>query len=173
MFTSGILEKTWMMSALRISGKFGPALRMKVTTVERAKSKGFGFVSFQRHEDAQKAVDEMNGKEHNGKQIYIGQAQKVKQQTELKHKLEQMKQDRIARYQDVSLNVKMFDDGIDDERLQKEFSSFGTITGAKVMMEVGGSKWFGFVCFSSPEESTKAVTEMHGRIIATKPGSPH
>ncbi|KAF1475860.1 Polyadenylate-binding protein 1, partial [Megadyptes antipodes antipodes] len=151
-------------------GKFGPALSVKVMTDESGKSKGFGFVSFERHEDAQKAVDEMNGKELNGKQIYVGRAQKkVERQTELKREFEQMKQDRITRYQGVNLYVKNLDDGIDDERLRKEFSPFGTITSAKVMMEGGRSKGFGFVCFSSPEEATKAVTEMNGRIVATKP----
>uniref|UniRef100_A0A8C2SPJ3 Polyadenylate-binding protein n=1 Tax=Coturnix japonica TaxID=93934 RepID=A0A8C2SPJ3_COTJA len=155
-------------------GKFGPALSVKVMTDESGKSKGFGFVSFERHEDAQKAVDEMNGKELNGKQIYVGRAQKkVERQTELKRKFEQMKQDRITRYQGVNLYVKNLDDGIDDERLRKEFSPFGTITSAKVMMEGGRSKGFGFVCFSSPEEATKAVTEMNGRIVATKPINPY
>uniref|UniRef100_A0A2I3MYA6 Poly(A) binding protein cytoplasmic 3 n=1 Tax=Papio anubis TaxID=9555 RepID=A0A2I3MYA6_PAPAN len=113
-------------------GKFGPALSVKVMTDESGKSKGFGFVSFERHEDAQKAVDEMNGKELNGKQIYVGRAQKkVERQTELKRKFEQMKQDRITRYQVVNLYVKNLDDDIDDERLRKAFSPFGTITSAK------------------------------------------
>uniref|UniRef100_A0AAQ4QJJ0 Polyadenylate-binding protein n=1 Tax=Gasterosteus aculeatus aculeatus TaxID=481459 RepID=A0AAQ4QJJ0_GASAC len=150
--------------------KYGPALSIRVMTDESGKSKGFGFVSFERHEDAQKAVDDMNGKELNGRQVYVGRAQKKgERQNELKRKFEQMKQDRMTRYQGVNLYVKNLDDGLDDERLRKEFSPFGTITSAKVMMEGGRSKGFGFVCFSSPEEATKAVTEMNGRIVATKP----
>jgi len=149
---------------------YGNAMSIRVMTDDGGKSRGFGFVSFERHEDAQKAVDEMNGKEFNGKLIYVGRAQKkMERQTELKRKFEQMKQDRMTRYQGVNLYVKNLDDGLDDERLRKEFTPFGTITSAKVMMEGGRSKGFGFVCFSSPEEATKAVTEMNGRIVATKP----
>ena len=70
----------------------------------------------------------------------------------------------------VNLYIKNLEDGIDDERLRTEFSQFGTITSAKVMKDdKGNSKGFGFVCFSSPDEATKAVTEMNGRIIVTKP----
>ncbi|KAL6457659.1 hypothetical protein MHYP_G00346220 [Metynnis hypsauchen] len=153
-----------------VFSKYGNAMSIRVMTDDTGKSRGFGFVSFERHEDAQKAVDEMNGKELNGKLIYVGRAQKkVERQIELKRKFEQMKQDRMTRYQGVNLYVKNLDDGIDDERLRKEFSPFGTITSAKVMMDGGRSKGFGFVCFSSPEEATKAVTEMNGRIVATKP----
>ena len=35
--------------------------------------------------------------------------------------------------------------------------------------EKGQTKGFGFVCFSAPDEATKAVTEMNGSIVASKP----
>ena len=134
------------------------------------KNMGFGFVSFEEPESAEAAVNELNNKEVQGKTIYVGRAQKkAERQTELKKKFEAMKLERMNRYQGVNLYVKNLDDTIDDERLRQEFSPFGTITSAKVMAEEGRSKGFGFVCFSSPEEATKAVTEMNGRIIVAKP----
>ncbi|NWU91676.1 EPAB protein, partial [Upupa epops] len=165
-----------------IFSKFGKTLSVKVMMDSAGRSKGFGFVNFEKHEEAQKArgssltpvhwqaVADMNGKEINGRMVYVGRAQKkLERQSELKRKFEQIKQERVRRYQGVNLYVKNLDDGIDDERLRKEFSPYGTITSAKVMTESGQSKGFGFVCFSSPEEATKAVTEMNGRIVSTKP----
>uniref|UniRef100_A0A8C9SMT7 Polyadenylate-binding protein n=1 Tax=Scleropages formosus TaxID=113540 RepID=A0A8C9SMT7_SCLFO len=153
-----------------IFSQYGRTLSVRVMMDEQGRSRGFGFVNFEKHEDAQKAVEEMNGKELNGRTMYVGRAQKkLERQGELKRKFEQIKQERLHRYQGVNLYVKNLDDGIDDEKLRKEFAPYGTITSAKVMMDGGHSKGFGFVCFSSPEEATKAVTEMNGRIVSTKP----
>uniref|UniRef100_A0A8D8WM82 Polyadenylate-binding protein n=1 Tax=Cacopsylla melanoneura TaxID=428564 RepID=A0A8D8WM82_9HEMI len=134
------------------------------------KSRGFGFVAYESPEFAEKAVAAWNGKDVDGKILYVGRAQKKAERTqELKRRFEMLKIERLNRYQGVNLYVKNLDDSIDDERLRKEFTPFGTITSAKVMSEDGRSKGFGFVCFSSPEEATKAVTEMNGRIIGSKP----
>ncbi|KAM8737621.1 polyadenylate-binding protein 4 isoform 1-T2 [Acanthopagrus schlegelii] len=150
--------------------KYGKTLSVKVMTDPTGKSRGFGFVSYEKHEDANKAVEDMNGSDLNGKTVFVGRAQKkMERQAELKRKFELLKQERISRYQGVNLYIKNLDDTIDDEKLRKEFSPFGSITSAKVMLEEGRSKGFGFVCFSSPEEATKAVTEMNGRIVGSKP----
>merc|ERR1712098_140455 len=65
--------------------------------------------------------------------------------------------------------VKNLDDTVSDDKLREAFSQYGTITSARIMSDGEKSKGFGFVCFSSPEEATKAVTEMNGRIIVAKP----
>nr|KAF6358738.1 poly(A) binding protein cytoplasmic 1 like [Pipistrellus kuhlii] len=153
--------------------QFGKTLSVKVMRDDSGQSRGFGFVNFEKHEEAQKAVMDMNGKEVRGQLLYVGRAQKwAERQNELKRRFQQMKQlkqDRLNHYQGVNLYVKNLDDSIDNERLRKEFSPYGVITSAKVMTEGGHSKGFGFVCFSSPEEATKAVTEMNGCILGTKP----
>lgn len=150
--------------------KYGKISSVKVMKSEEGKSKGFGFVSFEKPEEAEAACDDLNGNEIDGKTVYVGRAQKkAERQAELKRKFDALKMERMNRYQGVNLYVKNLDDTIDDDRLRKEFAPFGTITSAKVMFEEGRSRGFGFVCFSNPEEATKAVTEMNGRIIVAKP----
>lgn len=151
--------------------KYGKITSHKVMSKDDGKSRGFGFVAYENAEAAEKAVKALNGKElGDGKILYVGRAQKkVERQLELKRKFEEIKSERLNRYHGVNLYVKNLDDTIDDERLRLEFDTFGTITSAKVMLEDGRSKGFGFVCFSDPQEATKAVTEMNGRICGSKP----
>lgn len=102
------------------------------------KSRGFGFVAFEDPEAAERAVNDLGGKELvEGKPLYVGRAQKkAERQQELKRKFEQLKMERLHRFQGVNLYVKNIDDNIDDERLRKEFAPFGTITSAKVSHDV-------------------------------------
>jgi len=70
----------------------------------------------------------------------------------------------------VNLYVKNLDDEMTDKGLQDLFTPFGQITSAKVMGDDRGRcKGFGFVCYKSPDEATKAVTEMHLKVFKGKP----
>jgi len=150
---------------------FGSIKSAVIMRDEQGKSKGFGFVNFENPEDAEQSVDGLHEKEHDGKTIFVGRAQKKgERESELRAKFEQIKMEHMTKYQGVNLYIKNLDDDIDDTKLRGIFDQFGTITSAKVMNDPKGqSKGFGFVCFSTPEEATKAVTEMNGKIVGSKP----
>lgn len=154
--------------------KYGEITSAVVAKGEDGKSKGHGFINFKDAGAAENAVQEMHDSDFNGnlngKKLFVGRFQKKFERVSTLKKLhEEKKQERQNRYMGINLYIKNLDDTIDDERLRKEFASFGTITSAKVMQENGRSKGFGFVCFSAPEEATKAVTDMNGRIVGSKP----
>ena len=79
---------------------------------------------------------DLSGREWNGQKLYAARAQKkAERQMNLKSHFEKQKSERIRRYQGVNLYVKNLDYTIDDGRLREEFSAYGTITSAKVMMD--------------------------------------
>lgn len=150
---------------------FGPVTSISFAVDENGKPKEFGFVNYENFEDARRAVEEMNEKEVKGKVLYVGRAQKKSErEDDLRKQYEKIREEKLSKYQGINLYVKNIDELIDDAKLREEFQPFGVITSAKVMTdEKGVSKGFGFVCFSNPDEATKAVTEMNGRIINGKP----
>lgn len=147
---------------------------------ENNQTLGYAFVNYVEHESALSAIETLDGKEYktvlDGVEItqplYVGRAQKkVERERELRAKFEAEKMDRISKFQGVNLYVKNLDDNVSDELLRDEFATMGTITSARVMkdMKDGRSRGFGFVCFSTPEEATRAVNEMNGKLISNKP----
>lgn len=146
----------------------------------KVQSLGYGFINFAEHESAVEAVEQLNGKEFpstvDGEEtmleLFVGRAQKkAERERELRAKFEAQKMDRISKFQGVNLYVKNLDDTVTDDMLRDLFSEMGTITSARVMkdMKDGRSRGFGFVCYSTPEEATRAVNEMNGKILASKP----
>lgn len=151
--------------------QFGSVTSALISVDEEGKSKGFGFVNFDNHEEAQKAVDTLHDTEHNGRKLFVSRAQKkAEREEELRRSYEQAKMEKLSKYQGVNLYIKNLEDDVDDDKLRAEFEVFGTVTSCKVMRdEKGTSKGFGFVCFSTPDEATKAVAEMNNKMIGTKP----
>ncbi|WMV57055.1 hypothetical protein MTR67_050440 [Solanum verrucosum] len=154
-----------------VFGEFGSITSAVVMRDADGKSKGFGFVNFEDADDAAKAVEALNGKKFDEKEWYVGKAQKKSErEQELKNKFEQTAKEAVDKYQGVNLYVKNLDDTIDDEKLKELFAEFGTITSCKVMRDPSGiSRGSGFVAFSTPEEASRALSEMNGKMIVSKP----
>ena len=63
-----------------IFGKFGNVEEANVITDKYSgRSKGFGFVTFEKDEDAQKAISEMNDKEVDGRNIKVNEARPMRE----------------------------------------------------------------------------------------------
>ncbi|KAG6076950.1 Polyadenylate-binding protein, cytoplasmic and nuclear [Claviceps sp. LM219 group G6] len=218
--------------------RYGDITSSSLARDQEGKSRGFGFVNYTTHESAAKAVDELNGRDFHGQDLYVGRAQKKhEREEELRRSYEAARLEKANKYQGVNLYIKNLDDDVDDEKLRQMFSEFGPITSAKVMRDApsdgseadeqeeesaekeaetkkedtkeataeeatsektaektsdkaadktsdktaekkgdkkgdkkfGKSKGFGFVCFSNPDDATKAVAEMNQRMINGKP----
>lgn len=134
-------------------------------------SRGFGFINFVNHDSAMAAVEGLNNIEFHGKQLFVGRAQKRGERLdELRRQFEAVRLDRQSKYHGVNLYVKNLDEQVDEERIRMEFTPFGVITSAKIMVDENGrSKGFGFVCFSTPEEAGRAISGMNGKLIFGKP----
>ncbi|PVU84869.1 hypothetical protein BB560_006587 [Smittium megazygosporum] len=151
--------------------KFGEITSIAIQKDANDSSRGFGFVNYLEHESAAKAVEALHDFEFKGRNLFVSRAQKrIEREEELRRRYEQQRIEKINKTQGVNLYIKNFGDDVDDEKLRNEFAVYGVITSAKVMVDENGkSKGFGFVCFSSPDEATKAVSEMNNRMWGNKP----
>jgi len=170
-------------------GEFGTVTSMALR--DDNKGRKFAFVNFETTEQAKACVEAMHMKEmrtpeevekakEEGKEdevgidghpvgkLYVQRAQsKTERQTELREKFSGSKEPKQA---GVNLYVKNLDENTDEAGLRALFESFGQITSvATPTDDKGKCKGFGFVCFASPDEATKAVTEMHLKVVKGKP----
>ncbi|MBA0759675.1 hypothetical protein Gotri_022522 [Gossypium trilobum] len=154
-----------------IFGEYGEITSAVVMRDADGKSKCFGFVNFENANDAAKAVEALNGKKFDDKEWYVGKAQKKSEREhELKAQFEQTMKEAADKSQGANLYIKNLDDSIGDETLKELFSEFGNITSCKVMCDPNGiSKGSGFVAFSTPEEASRALAEMNGKMVVSKP----
>ncbi|ESQ28031.1 hypothetical protein EUTSA_v10018219mg [Eutrema salsugineum] len=152
-------------------GKYGDISSAVVMKDQSGNSRCFGFVNFESPEAAAVAVEKMNGISLGEDVLYVGRAQKKSErEEELRRKFEQERISRFEKLQGSNLYLKNLDDSVNDEKLKEMFSEYGNVTSCKVMMNSQGlSRGFGFVAYSNPEEASRALNEMNGKMIGRKP----
>jgi len=172
--------------------KFGSITSVAVRTDN--KDRKFAFVNFDESASARKAVEEMHGKDMRNPeeieaskakaepeeygadglfahQLYVQRAQsKAERQADMKDKFQGASSPSEGRQHGVNLYVKNLDEETDEAGLRALFEPFGQITSVATPLDDRRKcKGFGFVCFESPDEATKAVTEMHLKVVQGKP----
>ena len=131
--------------------KFGDIRSSKLMIDIMGESKGFGFISYYRWEDAIKAKDNLDDKELLGKKIKINFLEKGRR--------------RVVKRNNIYVK-EIPKKNFTDKELIELFSKFGKINSAIVLKDENGeSKGFGFVCFENPEDAEKAKNEMNGKKI--------
>ncbi|KAK9111156.1 hypothetical protein Scep_018675 [Stephania cephalantha] len=170
-YVKNFSENTSEEDLKKFFGNYGPITSAVIMRDANGDSRGFGFINFQNPDDAAVAVEKLNGSNLSDKVLYVGKAQKKSErEAELKAKFEQERLGRFEKLQGSNLYLKNLDDTVNDDKLKEMFSEFGAITSCKVMLDPQGqSKGSGFVAFSTPEEATRAVNEMNGKMIGKKP----
>ncbi|KAH6782228.1 binding protein 2 [Perilla frutescens var. hirtella] len=170
-FVKNLAESTTDDDLKNTFGEYGTITSAVVMRDADGKSRCFGFVNFEDADDAAKAVEALNGKKIDEKEWYVGKAQKkTEREQELKSRFEQTAKEAVDKFQGVNLYVKNLDDSIDDGKLKELFAEYGTITSCKVMQDPSGiSRGSGFVAFSTPEEASRALAEMNGKMVISKP----
>jgi len=133
-------------------------------------SRGFGFVNFETHEGAVRALSRFQdlnklrelapGLLHPKDELYAAQAvpkNKRKRQ--------------ISQAPNRNLYIKNIASSVTDQQLHDLFASFGEITSAKIMVneDTGERRGFGFVCFKKSEDARAAITKMNNQMFEGKP----
>lgn len=146
--------------------------------IVQADNKGrmFGFCNFATFDQAAAAVEALHGKdmreskEGDATEEDLLYCQRAQSKAERVAQLKSEFQGNTRPDTGVNLYIKNLDDSVDDEKLKELFQSYGNVVSAKVMRdEKNLSRGFGFVSFSASEDATRAVTEMHLKLIAAKP----
>ena len=130
--------------------EYGDIKVCKLNTDYYGQSKGFGYVFYQDSKFAETALNDLQGKELDGKVLQVCHLIPGKTKDNFKN----------------NLYVKNFPKNFTEEDLKKIFEGFGEIKSVVISRDTNGeSKGFGFVCLNNPGEANTAFRELREKSI--------
>ncbi|GMI76728.1 ARABIDOPSIS THALIANA RNA BINDING PROTEIN, APPROXIMATELY 31 KD, 31-kDa RNA binding protein [Hibiscus trionum] len=129
-----------------------------IYNMDTERSRGFGFVTMSSIEEAEKAVELLNGYDLNGRLLTVNKAAPRGSRV-----------DRPPRVfeQAFRIYVGNLPWNVDNARLEQVFSEHGKVVEARVVSdrETGRSRGFGFVTMSSETELNDAIAALDGQSL--------
>jgi len=121
---------------------------------------GYCFVQFDDNESACQAMSFLNGRDFCGKKVKVNWATNTSSGGQPK-----------VLGTSVSIYVGNLDDTIDENDLKSAFEVFGELLNVKVVRDpvTNKSKNIGFISFSNKPDAEKAIRDMHGAMLKTRP----
>ncbi|CAH8363581.1 unnamed protein product [Eruca vesicaria subsp. sativa] len=136
----------------------GNIVSCKVATDHMGQSRGYGFVQFESEDSAKSAIERLNGKMLNDKQIFVGPFLKKEERESAADKMKF-----------TNVYVKNLSETTTDDELKTTFGQYGSISSAVVMRDgEGRSRCFGFVNFENAEDAARAVEALNGKKFDDK-----
>nr|GEU79876.1 RNA recognition motif domain, eukaryote, nucleotide-binding alpha-beta plait domain protein [Tanacetum cinerariifolium] len=138
--------------------EYGKVTSAVIVNDAEGKSRGFGFVNFESHENAKKAINALNDAKIGSKKWFVGKAMKKSERDAILKRAHQ-KQKPVF----LNLLVRNLATSVNENDLREVFGAFGCVTSAKVICDENGiSRGFAFVCFSKSEDAKKAIRSLNG-----------
>lgn len=151
-FIKNLDEKVDSKDLEELFAKYGSIISSKICYDENGRSRGYGFIQFDKPESARKAIQEKNGGEFRGKTLEVNKFIPAMQRYDLS--------------QNKNLYVRGFGSEYNNEQLLKKFSEFGSIVSATTMSnnsQGGVSRYFGFVAYEDAASAERAIKALDGK----------
>ena len=152
LFIKGIPKKTTPREVYEYFLQFGDISSCKINEDENGNHKGYGYITYYKGEDAQKAIDETKDKKiFDTNNIEISHFQK--------------KNERIINSNDnQKIYIKNLPDKYSVDELTKLCSEYGKVENCNIYSD-NLCKDFGIVQFSSESEAKEAIEKLNGKEI--------
>lgn len=146
--------------------KYGKITRGVMKFHERSQ-KNFALFNFENHDDASRAVTELNETDFMNEKIYVARAQsRTERIRELKQQFA-VKPGRPGR--STNLYFKNIDE-VEEAALKTEFEAVGKVISFHIKRnDRSVSLGFGFCSYETPEEASQAIAKLNGKQIGKKP----
>ncbi|KAL8230321.1 hypothetical protein R6Q57_000099 [Mikania cordata] len=153
------IDKDFSVSSLKdVFSKYGKITSALIKNDAEGMSRGFGFVNFELHESATKAIEALNGAEIGNKKWFVGKATMKSQREAFLRRSHKKQKPNISH-----LFVRNLATFVTENDLKQVFGAFGNVTSVKVICDRNGvSKGMAYICLSKPEEAKQAIAFCNG-----------